>query len=101
MESGNGDWRADAREQFFREHKSIAEIAGTTRISRQSISGYLKMLPGYREERERRKMRNAIARREYKREKNREYRAMGAITAETIRREHDVAAMVLSREKYY
>ena len=101
MESRSRDWRAAAREQFFEGHKSIGEIAKATGISRQSLSGYLKKLPGYKNERDRRKQQNAAARREYKREKNREYRAMGAITAETIRREHDVAALILSREKYH
>lgn len=102
MESrNNGDWRAAAREMFFDGHRSIEEIARDTHVTRQSISAYLKKLPGYREERERRKTRNAAARKEYKREKNREYRAMGAITAETIRREHDMAAVILSREKYH
>lgn len=101
MESRVVDWRADAKEQFFEGHKSIGEIAGNTGISRQSVSGYLKRLPGYKDERDRRKRQNAAARKEYKREKNREYRAMGAITAETIRREHDVAALILSREKYH
>lgn len=101
MESMDKDWRADAREQFFDAHKSIGEIARITGVSRQSISGYLKRLPGYKDERDRRKRQNAAARKEYKREKNREYRAMGAVTAETIRREHDMAALVLSREKYH
>lgn len=101
MESMDKDWRAAAREQFFGAHKSIGEIAGTTGISRQSISGYLKRLPGYKDERNRRKRQNAAARKEYKREKNREYRAMGTVTAETIRREHDMAALELSREKYH
>lgn len=101
MESKNRDWRTEAGEQFFKGQKSIEEIARVTGVSRQSISAYLKRLPGYRNEKERRKRQNAAARKEYKREKNREYRAMGAVTAETIRREHDVAALVLSREKYY
>lgn len=101
MESGNRDWRTEVREQFFEGGKSIEEIAKATGVSRQSISAYLKKLPDYQKERERRKAQNAAARKEYKREKNREYRAMGAITAETIRREHDVAAVILSREKYH
>ncbi len=101
MESRDRDWRADAREQFFEGHKSIGEIARITGISRQSVSGYLKRLTGYKNERDWRKRQNADARKEYKREKNREYRAMGAVTAETIRREHDVAAVILSREKYH
>lgn len=102
MESKNmRDWRLAAREKFFHGHESIEEIARETQITRQSISAYLKKLPGYRQERERRKAENMVARKDYKRQKNREYRAMGAITAETIRREHDVAALILSREKYH
>ena len=102
MESRNaGGWRAAASEAFFDRHKSIEEITRETGVTRQSISAYLKKLPDYQEERERREAGNAAARKDYKRQKNREYRAMGAITAETIRREHDVAALVLSREKYH
>lgn len=102
MESNaTGDWRATSQERFFNGNKSIEEIAHETGISRQSISAYLKKQPGYKEERERRKAQNAAARKDYKREKNRQYRAMGAVTAETIRREHDVAALILSREKYH
>ncbi len=101
MESVTKDWRKTAETAFFEQHLSIEDIASRIRISRQSISGYLKKLPGYREERERRKKVNAAARKEYKRDKNREYRAMGAVTSETIRQEHDIAALILSREKYY
>ncbi len=101
MESKEAEWRLSARKLFFEEHRSIEDIAGITGISRQSISGYLKRLPGYKEERELRKKKNAAARREYKREKKREYRAMESVTAETIRREHDIAALILSREKYH
>ncbi len=102
MESKNiTHWRSAARADFFDRHKSIEEIARKTGISRQSISAYLKKLPGYKEERQRRKAENALSRKDYKRQKNREYRAMGAVTAETIRREHDVAALILSREKYH
>lgn len=102
MESKNMTcWRSAARTDFFDGHESIEEIARKTGVSRQSVSAYLKKLPGYREERERRKAQNALSRKDYKRQKNREYRAMGAVTAETIRREHDVAALILSREKYH
>lgn len=101
MESVKKGWKEEARKGFFESELSITEIASRTGISRQSISGYLKRLPGYREERERRKAANAETRREYRRNKNREYRAMGTVTEETIRREHDVAALILSREKYH
>lgn len=71
--------------------------------SRQSVSAYLKTLPGYREEKERRKAANAAKRRAYKTEKQKKYRASGmmAVTGETLRREHDLAALELSREIYH
>jgi len=101
MESTKRGWKEEAVKGFFEDHLTIEEIAAGTGVSRQSISGYLKHLPGYQEEKARRKAANEVARKEYKRAKNREYRAMGAVTAETIRREHDVAALILSREKYH
>lgn len=103
MESTKKDWKQEARDCFFESHMSIEDISSYIGISRQSISGYLKTLPGYKEEKERRKIVKRENRKEYKREKNREYRASygGGITAETIRREHDVAALILSREKYH
>lgn len=101
MERETAGWRKEVEECFFKKHLSIKMIADRTGISRQSISVHLKQHPAYREERERRKKAHAEARKEYKRDKNREYRAMGAVTSETIRREHDVAALILSREKYH
>ncbi|MGN1144925.1 MAG: hypothetical protein ACI4R5_00635 [Acetatifactor sp.] len=61
----------------------------------------MKKLPGYASERESRKAQNHARRKEYKKEKNKQYRAMSAVTSETIRREHDIAALILSREKYH
>ena len=101
MESVKSDWKSIAEKCFFQSHMSIEETAAYVGVSRQSISGYLKMLPGYADEKESRKARNLEKRKEYKKAKNREYRAMSAVTAETIRREHDIAALILSREKYH
>lgn len=96
------DWKERARQLFFDEKKNINQIAEETGISRQSISGYLKTLPGYEEEKEARKSGNRLRRKEYKREKNRQYREeyRSRVTAETMRREHDIAVMLLSHEKY-
>lgn len=96
------EWKERAAALFFDGKKSIVEIEKETGVSRKSVSGFLRQCEGYREERERRKAANAAGRPEYKREwdrKNRSFSA-GGVTAETMRREHDVAAMVLSREKY-
>ncbi|MCM1057719.1 MAG: hypothetical protein NC517_08940 [Firmicutes bacterium] len=97
------DWKEDSLKMFFQGGRSINEITEATGVSRQSISAFLGRQPGYVEERQRRKAANAVRRREYKREKNREYRSsqMGGVTAETMKREHDVAAAILSRERYY
>lgn len=95
------DWKEKARDLYFGSGMGIGEIAVYLDISRQSVSGYLKHLPGYGAEQERRKAANSSRRKEYKKEKNRQYRACMAVTGETLRREHDLAALILSREKYH
>lgn len=94
-------WKEKAKDLFFGSGMGTGEIAEYLGISRQSVSGYLKQLPGYDVERDRRKTANRENRKEYKRKKNKEYRsAANAVTADTMKREHDIAAMILSREKY-
>lgn len=96
-------WKRTAEKLFFEEKRSLREIAEKTGISRQSISAYLNMLPEYQKERRNRKEKNALRRREYKKEKNRQYREeyRNRVTPETMKREHDMAAFILSREKYH
>lgn len=95
------DWKEKAARLFFLEGKSISETAEETGISRQSVSAYLKSCPGFAEEKERRKLVNQMKRRAYKREKNREYREAYSmrVTPETMRREHEIAVMLLSHER--
>jgi len=94
-------WREKAKELYLESGMKIGDIAAYLEVSRQSVSGYIRSLPEYGEERERRRAAGALHRREYKRKKNQQYRNHEAVTGETLRREHDVAAMILSREKYY
>ncbi len=96
----NKNWRKQAEHLFFDCKKSIVEIEKQTGVSRRTLSPYLRQLPGYEKERERRKKANAESRKEYKRQWDRSYRSMGNVTGETIKREHDMAAVILSREKY-
>lgn len=97
------DWKKKAEGMFFLGGSSINDIAAATGKSRQAVSGHLKALPGFAAEKDRRKQQNRDSRKEYKREKNREYRmsmdTMG-VTGETMKREHDIAAMLLSHERY-
>lgn len=95
------DWKKEAYYLYFEEGLGVGEAAARIGISRQSVSAYLKACPGFAEEKERRKAGNKIKRKAYKKEKNREYRNnyRMQITQETIRREHDIAAMLLSHER--
>lgn len=96
-------WQELVKDYYFESHLSINDISVLIDVSRQSISGYLKTLPEYKLEKERRKIQNKDKRKEYKKEKNREYRsaAQSPVTAETMRREHDLAALELSHEIYH
>lgn len=94
-------WKEKAEKMFFADKKSINNIEAETGISRQTLSAYLKTVSGFQEEKNRRKAENQIKRKEYKKAKNREYRSCQSVTGETMKREHDVAVMILSREKYY
>ena len=96
-------WQELAKEYYFESHLSINDIAALTGVSRQSISGYLKTLPEFKKEKEKRKSENQGRRKEYKKEKNLEYRsaAQTPVTAESMRREHDLAALELSHEIYH
>lgn len=94
------EWKEKAGSLFFESGMGIGDIASYLGVSRQSVSGYLKNLSGYEAERERRKAAGRERRKEYKKQKNREYRSCMEVTGETLRREHDVAALILSREKY-
>ena len=52
-------------------------------------------------EKEKRKIAGRAKRKEYKRQWDRDNRSKSdTVTAESMRREHDVAAMILSHEKY-
>lgn len=99
------EWKKEAENYFFRHHLKMGEIAELTGVSRQSVSDHLKGCPGYKKEKERQKAENRVRRREYKTQKQRAYREEASVaitvTGETLRREHDIAAMILSREKYY
>lgn len=95
-------WKEEAEHLFFVKKRSLTEISEELCISRQSISAHLKKHPDYDTERNQRKEMNRANRREYKREKSRQYREKYRmkVTQETMKREHDIAAMLLSHEKY-
>ena len=97
-------WRLKA-EEYYRDGLKITEIEALLDVSRKSIAAYLKGLPDYEQIKEERRKGSEKRRREYKTEKQRQYRQEGslihAVTSETVRREHELAAIELSREKYH
>lgn len=96
------NWKEQAKALFFIEKLKIGEISEITGISRKSVSRYIHSLSGYAEEAERRSKDSASKRKEYKRSWDRKNgpNRYSVIDGDTIRREHDVAAAILSREKY-
>lgn len=97
------NWHEKADRLFFTEKLKISEIAVITGVSRRRVSERLRKNEGYEAERKRRMEENAQRRREAKREydkKRRKTLTDWAVTAETMRIEHDTAARILSYEKF-
>ena len=95
-------WQEQAKALFFIEKKTIKEVSQDIYKSERSIRQYLKTLPQYKKEREKRKTENREKRKTYQRQwdgENRKNR-YNRIDAESLRREHDLAAIILSKEKY-
>ena len=98
------EWQGKAKE-YYRDGLKITDIEALLGVSRKSISKYLRSLPDYEQIKEQRRKESARRRREYKTEKQRQYREtndnLSSVTPETIRREHELAVMELSRERYH
>lgn len=99
------DWKEKAVE-YYRDGLSYTDIEALLDVSRKSVSSYIKNLLEYGQIQEERKRVSAAKRRAYKTGKQRQYRQQGgsgiyAVTGETLRREHELAVMELSREKYH
>lgn len=96
-------WKDLAWSYYFESHMSINDITLVTGVSRQSISAYLKSCENFVAEKQNRKNKNYEKRKIYKRQKNREYQSAARmpVTAQSMKREHDLAALELSREMYH
>ena len=95
-------WQERAEALFFMEKKSIREISIMLLKSEKSIYRYLKKLPEYKQEKEKRKKANRQKRKAYQKQWDRQNRVerYTNINGESLKREHDLAAIILSREKY-
>ncbi len=98
------DWKMRAKALFLIDKLNILQISEIVGKSRKSVGEYLSSIPECQEEKIKRKTFNKEKRREYQREWDRKHRRntiSGKVTAETLRREHELAVMELSREKYH
>lgn len=96
-------WKEEARRLYLIEKLKIGEVAEKVNRSRKSVSTYLNTLCCIQEAKEQRKKANAKKRVEYKREWDRANRnsIQMNVTGDTLKREHELAVMELSRERYY
>lgn len=102
-DSMSNEWRIRAKALFFNEKLNIVQIADIVGVSRKTVGSYLASIDGYETERENRKLISKAKRKEYQREwdrKNRNTINYG-VQGEVIRREHELAVMELSHEKYH
>ena len=97
------DWKKQSEELFFKKKMSIQQIASELNKTRKYISSYLNSIPGYQEERNRRKEENKELRKDSKREWDRTNRNRGCseIDAAMLKNDHDQAVRELSHERYY
>ena len=93
-------WQEQAKALFFIEKKTIKEVSQDIYKSERSIRQYLKTLPQYKKEREKRKTENREKRKAYQRQWDRVNRRYCMVNGESIKREHTIAAIILSKEKY-
>lgn len=95
------NWKDIAKKEFFVNQRAITDIAKLTGISRKTVGKYLVSLSGYRAEKEKRKQQNVEKRKEYKRQWDKNNRSHSKdVTAAILKREHDIAARILSYEKF-
>lgn len=102
MDMKKKDWREQAEALFFTEHMTVKDICAAVKKTRKYVSDHLQKCEGYEKEKQFRQELQKEKRKEYKREWDRNNRifSAGAVTADTMRREHDVAVRILSSERY-
>lgn len=96
------EWKHRAEALFFVKHLDVTEIAARLSKARETVSRFINGCEGYEAEMEFRRRNRAKQRREYQRqwdENNRPNR-YNDINGETLRREHELASLLLSKEKY-
>ena len=97
------DWRERAKALFLVDKLTRGQIADVVEVHRNTVSKYIHSLPEYEDESMDRKFESHLKRLEYKRkwQKSKRNTISTKVDADTLRREHEQAAVELSREKYH
>ena len=97
-------WKEEAKMQYFNYNLSITEIARMTGKSRKSISAFLNTLNSLKPEKEKRKQVNLTERskkaKEHMRDRRRESH-QNVVDGHLLRRDHETAVAILSRERFF
>lgn len=98
-------WKEQARRLYIEENKQINEIANILNKSRKTISAFLNAQKDINEIKNKRKEKKETERKVYKRNWDRENRNQinyddALVEGYLMRRSHDIASNILSREKY-
>jgi IS30 family transposase len=96
-------WKQQAEALFFTDHAGITEIAKTVNKARETVSRHLVKCEAYDQEMTLRRARREKQRKDYQRQWDRDNRSgrYSAVNGESMKREHEIAVMVLSRERIY
>lgn len=94
-------WREKAKKLYFLEKKTITDIAKELGKSRKTISLFLNSTKNIQEEKQKRKELSQKKKKEAKAAKRRNRSRTGEIHPGILKREHEIAVQILSREKYY
>jgi len=96
------EWKKEATKLYFVDKKNIQDISKEIGVSRKSVSKYLRTNAGYEKEKEKRKLQNKAKRKRYKQEWDKANRAdrYSKVTSASMRREHEMAVSILSRDRW-
>ena len=89
-------WQETARQLYFKEHLKIITVSEMVEKSRQTVSSYLQTLPEWEDEQEYRRVES-----EKRRKRQKRFWEMLHRTEPNLKREHEIAVSILSREKYH
>lgn len=97
------DWKQAAEKLYFDQGYTLTQISHQMGVSVASVSKHLNTLPGYQAEKLNRQAKNQDRTAYYRNQKRakRAQQRYQTVTTETIKHEHHIASLVLSKERFF